>query len=583
MQAGPMNMTVTFLSPVEPDDWVKQSIPFSYLSVEAQSLDGKSYPVQLYSDITAEWESGDRTSSVVQWSNGNTGSSIYHEVSLQNPRQNVEIANQAQDGTTYYAMSTSQPGISWQIDLAATARDGFQTNGKLTNTEWTSFATIQPNFSVFAFAVDLGTIQSTASPVIWSVGYVRNPSITYTTPGGAVQQRKPYYMTQYNSVEDVIDAFTGDYAAAYNRAIALDQKIMNDATKISSQYSDIVSLATRQAMGTFDITAGTDSNGNFIAGDVKVFMKNLGTDQRINPVEHIYAAFPMFLYLNASIGGALLQPLLEAQANLTGRSFAASDIGNLYPVAPGSDADPTKGVEQSGNMLVMALAYARISGDGTLLSQYYNTTKRWADYLVSTALNSTNQSSMDGDTTNSANTALKGIIGVKAMAEIAHALGQDSDAVQYGNQASSMLSSWLSLASSSGGSHLLGSYGSQQSWSLMYNLFAEKLLGLNFVAQPVIDMQTQFLSSLFATTPEFGLPIDSESGTVGNAAWTMFASAFVSDDNVRDNLIQSVYNHANFNLTTGVFPETYNTTDNSIKNGGASPALGGMFAHLALT
>lgn len=29
------------------------------------------------------------------------------------------------------------------------------------------------------------------------------------------------------------------------------------------------------------------------------------------------------------------------------------------------------------------------------------------------------------------NTALKGIIGVKAMAEIAHALGEDSDAAEY--------------------------------------------------------------------------------------------------------------------------------------------------------
>ena len=30
-----------------------------------------------------------------------------------------------------------------------------------------------------------------------------------------------------------------------------------------------------------------------------------------------------------------------------------------------------------------------------------------------------------------ANTALKGIIGVKAMAEIAHSLGKDSDAAEY--------------------------------------------------------------------------------------------------------------------------------------------------------
>ena len=92
------------------------------------------------------------------------------------------------------------------------------------------------------------------------------------------------------------------------------------------------------------------------------------------------------------------------------------------------------------------------------------------------------------------------------MAEIAHALGEDADAVAYGvscgrpwpcipnlagtnrglqNQAASLLSSWLSLATSSGGSRLLGSYGNQQSWTLMYNLFADKLLGLNFVAQSV--------------------------------------------------------------------------------------------------
>ena len=63
-------------------------------------------------------------------------------------------------------------------------------------------------------------------------------------------------------------------------------------------------------------------------------------------MEHIYAAFPMFLYLNASIGGALLQPLLETQANLTGRSFAAIDVGNTYPTASGSEAVSNQGVER---------------------------------------------------------------------------------------------------------------------------------------------------------------------------------------------------------------------------------------------
>ena len=59
-------------------------------------------------------------------------------------------------------------------------------------------------FTVFALAVDLGTIKSTTSPVTWSVGYVRDPSITYTTATGAIQQRRPYYVTQYKSIDDVV-------------------------------------------------------------------------------------------------------------------------------------------------------------------------------------------------------------------------------------------------------------------------------------------------------------------------------------------------------------------------------------------
>ena len=59
---------------------------------------------------------------------------------------------------------------------------------------------------------------------------------------------------------------------------------MTAAAKISSQYSDLVSLATRQAMSTLDFTIGTDSNGSVIPGDFKIFMKNVGTDRFAFPL-----------------------------------------------------------------------------------------------------------------------------------------------------------------------------------------------------------------------------------------------------------------------------------------------------------
>ena len=76
-----------------------------------------------------------------------------------------------------------------------------------------------------------------------------------------------------------IDAFTGDYSGAHDRAVALDQKILSAANKVSSQYSDLVALATRQTMAALDFTVGTDSNNNVVPGDVKIFMKDQGTAQ----------------------------------------------------------------------------------------------------------------------------------------------------------------------------------------------------------------------------------------------------------------------------------------------------------------
>jgi hypothetical protein len=46
-------MTVTFLSPVYPDDFVKKSLQYSYVDVSVVSADGSSHSVSVYMDISA--------------------------------------------------------------------------------------------------------------------------------------------------------------------------------------------------------------------------------------------------------------------------------------------------------------------------------------------------------------------------------------------------------------------------------------------------------------------------------------------------------------------------------------------------
>ncbi|KAJ7846926.1 hypothetical protein B0H13DRAFT_94469 [Mycena leptocephala] len=183
----------------------------------------------------------------------------------------------------------------------------------------------------FAHALDLGQTQ-TISSVAWAIGLVRDPVVTY-----AGAPRRSYFWSQHPTIGDAIDAFVKDFPAARTRAIELDQKILNDAATVSDDYGDLVSLATRQAMAGIEITLSTQADGNLNLSDVQAFMKDVGNSQRVNPTETIYAALPAFLYLNANITGALLEPLLRFQDSPAYENpYAAPDLGSAYPAAPGN-------------------------------------------------------------------------------------------------------------------------------------------------------------------------------------------------------------------------------------------------------
>ena len=50
---GQIEMKITFLSPVYPDDLMRASLPYSYMEVEVHSTDGATHDVQVYTDISA--------------------------------------------------------------------------------------------------------------------------------------------------------------------------------------------------------------------------------------------------------------------------------------------------------------------------------------------------------------------------------------------------------------------------------------------------------------------------------------------------------------------------------------------------
>lgn len=66
----------------------------------------------------------------------------------------------------------------------------------------------------------------------------------------------------------MISAFHADFKSAMERANKLDQKIREDAEKISSDYADIVELSIRQAFAATELTIAEND-----PADVLMFMK----------------------------------------------------------------------------------------------------------------------------------------------------------------------------------------------------------------------------------------------------------------------------------------------------------------------
>ncbi|KAL1740343.1 hypothetical protein HDZ31DRAFT_47684 [Schizophyllum fasciatum] len=574
-QAGPVQLTVTWLSPIEPDDLVKQSMPFVYMSVKASSTDGSPHSVELYSDVTGEWLADD-LGTTITWDETTAASTIFHKASPVDPSPMAEKNGIAEDATLYFGMARA-PSLTWQSGFADDVRAQFNKTGALLDEGDAAYRAVNDRWPVFSLAWDLGGVDGDAKEAVWALGLARRPVVQYTS-GSDSQARYPYYLTEYSSADDAFEAFISDYDEAAGRADALDARIMGAAGGVSSHYADLVALGTRQTFAGAEFTVPQATRG-FDASDVLAFMKQSGDSGRVNPVETLYASWPAFLYINATWAGYLLEPLLRFQSSdAYTKDFAAPDLGSYYPTAAGNKSPGSSlAVEACGDMLIMAYAHAQVSGDGSLLGQYYDTLRSWADYLVANAQNPPGSQKLPGgaDGADNANLALKGIVGLQAMAGISTAVGQAGEAASYGANASSFIGIWadeLQANDKAGPSHT----------GLMYNLFADRLIKSEMVPDDVFNAINAAYSAPRVQSP-YGIPYDSSS-TTARSDWTLLTAASLPDaaSGTRDALIEPVWARAANRSLAGAFPAAYDASTGADASGRASPAQGAAYAALAL-
>jgi Domain of unknown function (DUF4965) len=287
---------------------------------------------------------------------------------------------------------------------------------------------------------------------------------------------KPLWQSYFVTDSEMLHYHYKDYIPSLKLSQNYSDQLAVDAFKSgSSNYVDIVALSARQVLGATSFS-GTPENP-------LIFLKEISSNGNCQTVDVIFPSAPFFLYTNPTWLAYLLEPLLEHQ--LSGQypnKYSMHDLGLHFPNETGhSDGrDEYMPVEECGNMLIMGLAlfnslkkssaFDSISSrpifgsksafplvtntangiahiDKSVssstkstkqaiswLKQNYPLWKQWTGYLIEFSLEPHNQLSTDdfaGWLALQTNLALKGIVGIKAMAEIAELVGEEKDAKYY--------------------------------------------------------------------------------------------------------------------------------------------------------
>ncbi|KAF4824618.1 putative glutaminase [Colletotrichum tropicale] len=663
--SAPVTIVLSFLSPITPTSTFRQSVPAAYLTIHAEG----SFDINIYTDLNGEWVSGDRDNKIVwdllkpQGAQEQSAVLKTWQVSRQTQQLLTEFADHAEWGTLHF---TGPADVYHQSGTSGILRQHFATKGNLKNEVDTLYRKIMDEEPVFAFAKtfhlsnNTGAGLSSTDSVLFTFALIQDPVVQFAAARGLTQMR-PLWSFYFATSPELIRYHYDDFAVANLLARNYSDQLAVDAFASGSQdYQDIAALSARQVLGATQFSGTPD--------DPILFLKEISSNGNFQTVDVIFPAFPFFLYTNPRWLAYLLEPLLEHQ--LSGQypnDYSMHDLGSHFPNATGhpDGKDEYMPVEECGNMLIMGLALVNAfkydtqpafiqSVDGlagllTLLdpknsggrplalspdvygmdrssavtafrgakeaekwvSRSYELWTKWTGYLIRESLIPANQLCTDdfaGWLANQTNLALKGIIGIKAMAEIADVLGKTDDSKHYSDIASDYIEQWQGFGISRDGSHAKLAYTWYGSWTTIYNLYADSLLCFHlperkaalrggriaewlqtilgmgsktsFIPDKVYSMQSNWYH---AVLQHYGLPLDSRH-LYTKSDWQFFAAA-VTSKKTRTEILQSIAGWVNETTTDRPMTDLYETEGTGGWPGPhfmARPVVGGHFAFLAL-
>lgn len=506
--AAGIELTLSFTSPLLPDDLELLGRPASYVDLAVRAIDGRQHQVCAYYDWSATWTVGDAETEL-SWGRHRAGpvEALFMGAAEQRPLKRSGDEVQVEWGYLFVSSQPGTPVVSAfgddQILRETFARSGaIPARDDVRATRPLRMPAGSTN-KVAAFAVEYASVGETSQTWSLVVAYDHVWALTYFD-----RRLRPYWSRNGQSAIGLVETAWGERDQVLERVAAFDAQLLADLERSGGEiYTRLGILAFRQCLGAHVLAED-------FGGDLLHFSKEGSSNGSMGTVDLTYPGAPFFLHFNPTLLEAQMRPVLAyAKSGRWPFPYAPHDVGH-YPWANGQNyggGDRTEHdqmpVEESGNMLILAAALARRTGSTGLAENYWAELSSWADYLVASGLDPENQLCTDdfaGHMPHNANLAIKAILGIGAFGQLCRAVGKLDDAERYLAIARDWAVRWEALADDGHAYRL--AFDQPGTWSQKYNLVWDRILGLDLFAPHVAEREG---ASYRKRLNAYGLPLDS--------------------------------------------------------------------------
>jgi hypothetical protein len=573
-EGGGIHLTLTFTTPALPDDVAMLSRPVTYLTWEARSSDNTTHEVAVYFD-SSMLPAVNTPDQKVIWSSEKMDNLAVLKVGS---KEQPILQKRGDDlridwGHLYIAAPTEQNllnwWINWWIAAAVDARTAFTKDTAVEPADRANGAPAS-QAPVLAVGFSLGKVGS--QPVSrWLIyAYDDIYSIQYFK-----KNLRPYWRRNGWQAADLLKASANEYKDLMARCKAFDEELMADMTKLGGpKFARIIGLAYRQTFAGCKIAADA-------AGAPLVFPKENFSNGCIGTVDVIYPMAPQFLLFGPTLTKAILVQNLDYASSPRWKfDFAPHDLGQ-YPLANGQvygGGERTEKnqmpVEETGNMLILLGALAKMEGNADFAGKYWPTVQKWAGFLKAKGFDPENQLCTDdfaGHLAHNVNLSAKAIVALGAYSQLCRLRGEAKTADEIHALAKSLAARWVKEADD--GDHFRLAFDRKNTWSQKYNLVWDKILGLNLFPEEVLQKEMAFYRK---TQKQFGLPLDNRQ-TYTKLDWTLWTACLTGERRDFDALVAPVYDFLNVTPQRSPMTDWYQTDTARRRGFTARPVVGGLF------